>query len=347
MTRWFAAFAGALLALPCHAQDRSGLADILSFEAPHSGALPAGWDTPTPESVFLDDKVVHGGRWSLRIERQADSAKEFSGILKALPMDFTGATIELRGFIRTENVSDFVALWIREDGESSGLAFDSLQKSRIHGTAGWTEYSVAVPFHAEAKRLYIGFLLSGSGKAWVDDMRLLVDGKPIWDAPKIENPKTVLDTDREFDAGSKIALTELTPVRIRNLATLGQVWGFLKYHHPRIASGQRHWDYDLFRVLPAVLAAHDPAVANAELVKWIASLGALEECQVCATLNETELALRPDLAWIGDEAKLGAALSRVLRAVYRNRPPTVASSTYRSRPGSATLSSNTSRATAP
>ena len=48
-------------------------------------------------------------------------------------------------------------------------------------------------------------------------------------------------------------LNELTPVQTRNLAKLGKVWGFLKYHHPQITSGTRHWDYDLFRVLPKVL----------------------------------------------------------------------------------------------
>lgn len=321
IARLIAAITCTLLTIGCHAQDRSGLAEILSFEAPNSGTLPVGWNVTPPGNVSLDDKVVHAGRWSLRIERQADMTTPISGIVTALPMDFTGMVIELRGFIRIEGVSEFVALWIREDGDSPALAFDSLQKRRINGTADWTEYSISVPLSADAKQLVIGFLLSGPGKAWVDDMRLLVDGKPIWEAPKTQHPTTVLDTDHEFGAGSKIAVSELSTVQIQNLATLGRVWGFLKYHHPRITSGQRHWDYDLFRVLPAVLDARDRANANTEIVKWISSLGGINECKVCANLNETELSLRPDLAWINDERRLGADLSRTLRAVYRNRPP--------------------------
>ncbi len=31
---------------------------------------------------------------------------------------------------------------------------------------------------------------------------------------------------------------------------LGFVWGFLKYHHPIIATGKYNWDYELFRILP-------------------------------------------------------------------------------------------------
>ncbi len=235
-------------------------------------------------------------------------------------MDFAGTSIQLRGFVRTEDVSDFVGLWLREDGESGSLAFDNMERRQIKGTTGWTEYSVSVQVQPDAQRLFFGFPLAGTGKAWVDDMRLLVDGKPIWDAPKVLRETTVLDADREFDAGSKIALTELSTVQIANLATLGKVWGFLKYHHPQVTSGQRHWDYDLYRILPAILAAPDRAAANEVLAKWVAALGRIGECQPCAQLDEKELELRPDIAWIEAEDRLGADLGRLLRGIRRLRP---------------------------
>jgi len=317
------AFACVAVGIVCHAQDRSGLAEILSFEAKSTGSVPTGWAAYPSGSVSLDDRIVHGGHWSARIERQPDTANAFSGITKSLPMDFKGTAIELRGFVRTEAVSDFVALWIREDGESNpGLAFDSLQMrpQKIKGTTDWTEYSVSVQVQPDARQLFIGFLLAGTGKAWVDDMSLLVDDKPIWDAPRVVRETTVLDTDHEFDAGSKIAVAELSTVQIENLATLGKVWGFLKYHHPQVTSGQRHWDYDLFRILPAVLAAPDHAAANAALARWVTALGKIAECQPCANLNETELHLRPEVAWINSEEQLGGDLSRMLQTIYRNRP---------------------------
>lgn len=294
------------------AQDQTPLSAILSFEAPQSGSAPNGWSANPPGSIFLDDKVVHGGRWSVRIERKLDTAEQFSGILKSIPIDFAGKTIELRGFVRSEAVSDFFALWIREDGDSGPVAFQSLQPQHINGTHDWTEYSISIPVHEEARRLFFGFLVSGTGKGWVDDMQLRVDGKAVWDAPKAERPKTVLDTDREFDGGSKIQITELSPVQIRNLAALGKVWGFLKYHHPRVTSGERHWDYDLFRILPAVLEARDAAAGAAAIAKWVASLGPIGECHPCASLDETELQLHPDISWINSTPQLAA--------IYRNRP---------------------------
>ena len=77
-----------------------------------------------------------------------------------------------------------------------------------------------------------------------------------------ERTQTPLDLDHQFDSGSGVVLKQLTTVQIGNLATLGRVWGFLKYHHPQVTSGNLHWDYELFRVLPAILEAPDREAAN-------------------------------------------------------------------------------------
>ena len=45
---------------------------------------------------------------------------------KRLPIDFDGEWIELRGFLRTEDVSGYTGLWMREDG----VAVDRLLVTR-------------------------------------------------------------------------------------------------------------------------------------------------------------------------------------------------------------------------
>jgi C-terminal processing protease CtpA/Prc len=325
MARFLLAVTYVALTLPCSAQDSNStkspnpLAAILSFETEHPGGSPAGWGGGPPGTIFVDGKVVHGGRWSVRIERQTGSPSAFSTLTNSIPVDFAGTSIELRGFLRTENVSDFAGLWLREDDESSSVAFDNMQSRQLNGTTDWKEYSITLPIKPEAKQLVFGVLLSGTGKAWADDLQLLVDGKPIWDVPKVPQPKTALDFDHEFDKGSGIVLDGLTNVQIQNLATLGRVWGFLKYHHPQVTAGQHHWDYHLFRVLPAILAARDREAANAALLDWIAGLGAVGTCKPCVTLDESDLHIRPELDWIADEALLGKDLSKSLRSVHANR----------------------------
>jgi len=321
MTRLFTAFTCVVLALIAHAQDRAGLAEALGLEAPRAGACPTGWSCHPPETIAADSEVVHTGKWSVRMERQPGRTEPFSTVTKGLPIDFGGATIELRGFVRTEDVKDFSAFWMREDGPSGSVAFASMQQTQpVKGTTPWTAYSISLPLNSEATDLVFGFLLSGPGKAWAGDLLLLVDGKPVADAPKVAIVKTALDTDHEFDGSSRISLNSLTAVQIANLATLGKVWGFLKYHDLRITTGKRQFDYDLFRVLPAILAAPDRSAANAALVHWMAGLGDSVDCTVCAKLDESKLYLRPDLDWISGETALGADLSRSLRRIRDNRP---------------------------
>jgi C-terminal processing protease CtpA/Prc len=139
-------------------------------------------------------------------------------------------------------------------------------------------------------------------------------------APAAQAPEGVLALDREFETGSKVTLTTLTPAQIDNLALLGKVWGFLKYHHPAVTSGTRHWDYDLFRVLPAILAARDREAASAAMRAWIDRLGPLPSCDPCLTLGEENLHLRPNLAWLESDRVAGRELSQKLRDIHRSRP---------------------------
>src|SRR5690348_7302024 len=104
MKRFLLAFACAALAFPFHAQessptqwtDRSALIEKLGFEAQPKGDMPGGWGGGPPGTLFADDKIVHGGRLSARIQRQADSPDDFSTLTNDIPMDFAGATIAHR-----------------------------------------------------------------------------------------------------------------------------------------------------------------------------------------------------------------------------------------------------------
>ena len=73
----------------------------------------------------------------------------------------------------------------------------------------------------------------------MDDLELLVDGVPITEVPNIPREMTILDTDRKFAQGSGVEITEFTPEQVEHLAALAEVWGFLKYHHPRVGRGER------------------------------------------------------------------------------------------------------------
>ena len=299
--------------------DVTALPQVLNFEDQQTEGAPAGWASSPAETVFTDSKTVHSGHWSARLERKTDSPGQFTTLHRAISMNFSGKTIQLRGFLRLEDVTGFAGLWMREDGESDTLAFDNMQDLALKGTSDWREFTITLPLQEEGRKLFFGALLVGSGKLWVDDLQLIVDGKPVWQAPHAERLPTVLDLDHQFDAGSAVKLTSLSPVQIQNLATLGRVWGFLKYHHPLVVAGKFHWDYELFRILPKIIEAPNRDAANAAMQKWVVGLGEVPPCGPCAVLKEDDLYLRPDVKWIEDQSLLGATLSRQLQFIYRNR----------------------------
>ena len=156
----------------------SSLAGILSFESPATFG-PNGWGRPADGTVSLDKEIFHSGQASARIERNGESKQPFSGFNKFFSIDFTGQTIELRGFLRTQEISGWVGLWMREDAEGASVAFDNMQSRQIKGTTDWTEYSIRLPLKPEASTLAFGVLSAGTGKMWADDLQLLVDGKPV------------------------------------------------------------------------------------------------------------------------------------------------------------------------
>ncbi len=294
-------------------------ADVnLDFVEAEGKPMPVGWRGGPPETISIDAETAHDGKPSVRIERTVASPKVFSTLTRSIPIDFKGDKIEIKGFIKTDDVSGFAGLWLREDGPTGQLEFDNMQQRQLKGTTGWTEYSIELPLDEAARDLYFGFLVSGTGKAWVGGLRLMVDGKPISEAPKVERIQTILDRDHEFDGGSKINFSQLNSVQVTNLAKLSMVWGFLKYHHPKVTSGQVQWDYELFRVMPRILAAGDQDGANQVLVRWIDAIGQLK-APIQAVPEESDVDLHSDITWL-DEAALGPDLSERLKAINRSRP---------------------------
>ncbi|MYN44403.1 hypothetical protein GTP23_04860 [Pseudoduganella sp. FT93W] len=136
---------------------------------------------------------------------------------------------------------------------------------------------------------------------------------------RAQEPPVLAPAQAELKRAPAMALTQLSSTQIENLAVTGKVWGFLKYHHPAVTSGQQQWDQALLDILPSVLAAPDRASADHVLHGWISRLGPVPACQDCATLEPAQYQLLPSLAWLEDGQLLSAGLRDDLQAVYRNR----------------------------
>jgi C-terminal processing protease CtpA/Prc len=297
-----------------HAQE---FRNAFSFASAAAGK-PVGWSGGPRATLSADSVVYRSAPYAGRLSRDAASEGQFSALTISVPVTFTGSVIEVRGWLRTASAMGGASLWLRQDNESDMLVLDNMHDRLVTGTTEWQQLTIRMALRPAATKLVLGALLRGTGDAWVDDVEVLVDGKPFTAAPPRVIQRPAFASDTVFDGGSKIADATLSKQQVENLALLAKVWGFTKYHHPAVTSGKLNWDYELFRIYPAVAAATERKAATDVIALWLTKVGDPPACTVCAQLP-ANVALSPNISWIHDANLLGHALKSQLENIYRNR----------------------------
>jgi hypothetical protein len=146
---------------------------------------------------------------------KTQSGSSFGVATGSFPVkDAAGKTVRFSAWIKTENVRDgYAGLWWRVDGPGEGassqLAFDNSQFRFIDGkpdanngtirgatgTTPWTLYEFEIPVGKTASNINFGVLFSGTGIAWVDSMKIELDGEPY------SNPRFDFDFESPMAKG--------------------------------------------------------------------------------------------------------------------------------------------------
>ena len=137
---------------------------------------------------------------------QKQSGPSFGVLTGSFPVkDAAGKTVRFSVWIKTENVENgYAGLWWRVDGPGEGnnrpqLAFDNSMVRVIDGkpdanngtvrgatgTTPWTRYEFELPVGTTASNINFGVLFSGTGTAWVDSMKIELDGEPYRDRKSV------------------------------------------------------------------------------------------------------------------------------------------------------------------
>jgi hypothetical protein len=269
--------------------------------------LPKDWFKWGDYTLKVDSTTAKSGKNSLVVD--GENGESFGCVAYKLPANFKGKKITLEGYIKFENVSDgFVGLLMRIDKKQESVAFDNMEKQQLQGTQDWKKYSITLNFVENTDNIYIGGIVVGKGKAWFDNFKVTIDGKPIETLKRFEKELSIVEKDNEFDNGSKFELPILDEIQKRNLFVLGKVWGFVKYNHPEIAKGTISWDYELFRILPVI----DNKDFDSELVNWISKLGTFKTT-IKKLPKEDEVKLLPNTSWISNTSLISKDLSVLLQ----------------------------------
>lgn len=277
---------------------------------------PVGWIIEG-NSLFIptqDYEIFKEGKSSFALAmHETDEVNPMFSVSKILP-NYSGKKLVFSGYIRTVGDETFqVTPVIRIDPMLDFVKLSEL----ITGTNEWQKFEIAVNLRPEqAQQMVIAIQTAGYGVMWLDDFKVTIDGQDVSNA-KVAEINFPAKQDKAFDQGSSVVFPALQTDHITNLALLGRVWGFLKYHHPAIAVGKYNWDYELFRFLPEYLAVTSKKERDALLLKWIDQLGMVKLCETCED-TDSDAILKPNLDWMTTYA-LSDELQQKIKYIYKNR----------------------------
>ena len=161
-------------------------------------SAPVSFDVSPKGLIALHAGGVDGAVIALMINASTREkfAASFGVATGTFPVkDAVGKAVRFSAWIKSENVqSGYAGLWWRVDGPEKGkpLSFDNYQVSYIGdvptsnngiirgatGTSGWTQYELTLPVPAGTTNINFGLLLTGTGTAWFDALKIELDGAP-------------------------------------------------------------------------------------------------------------------------------------------------------------------------
>jgi hypothetical protein len=172
--------------------------DFTAAGSEESAQHPMGWASYENEKNYawtVDRQMQFHGHPSACITCKTNVATDFALLYKdVIASDYTGHT-KLSAFLKTKDVTDWSAIFMRVDGLDKVLSFDNMEDRPVKGTEDWKEYSIVLDVPKSAKKLRIGAMLAGTGTVWINSMKLInvSEDTPLTQKPR-DLPNLLRDT---------------------------------------------------------------------------------------------------------------------------------------------------------
>src|SRR5204863_4183080 len=82
------------------------------------------------------------------------------------------------------------------------FSFQDMKGQNVLANRDWKLYSVKLPYSEDAEQIQIAGMFYGTGKIWIDDFEVLIDGKTLDDAPHKKPKEYKGESETEFELGS-------------------------------------------------------------------------------------------------------------------------------------------------
>lgn len=105
----------------------------------------------------------------------------------------------------------------------------------------------------------------------------------------------------------------------QRIMTFCKVWGFLKYHHPTVASGKLDWDKEFMSRIQVVSTLDSKEEVHKFYSEWIQSLGKVKKCRRCKSASSEDFKDNLDFEWLKDSIIFSREIINQLQFIHANR----------------------------
>ena len=131
------------------------------------------WDN---YEMGCDTIIFHSGNTSAYLKSVKQKIKGFGTIMQAINAgQYHGKRIRFSAWVKAKDVDDWAGLWMRVDDYNVfniALSFDNMFDRPVKGTKDWQKFSIVLDVPVTGSKILLGALLSGTGKIWMDDVKI-------------------------------------------------------------------------------------------------------------------------------------------------------------------------------
>lgn len=248
---------------------------VTDFNLDDNGNI-SGWSLSDKQRIFIDSKKLYQDKPSVKLDRRGLAADESSSILRRVPLNSDAKEVELRAQLWAKKTGPWTGanIVLRQDVAGNAIELMISQPLVSGRDTGWQAVRIIQQVNPQAESLVFGAALVGIGEAWVSDIQLWIDGEQVTQVSQNDDNATSSTSESQQKIISPdIPWNSLEDESIDSLTALMQVWGFLKYFHPKVATGMYDWDLALIESIQALLTGTE---LTDVLTKLLDDAGTLE-----------------------------------------------------------------------
>ena len=152
-------------------------------------AAPKGWfmagSKPSSYESGIDPQAGLNSLPSAYMKSIQPVPDGFGTLMQDFAADqYLGQRVRFSAMVKSALVEKSAGLWMRVDGDAKDpsqrtLAFDNMMDRPIKGTTEWQMYDVVLSVPPDAKRIFFGILMDGTGEVWINGASFTTVGPEV------------------------------------------------------------------------------------------------------------------------------------------------------------------------